>query len=148
MRTLYPAIKPYVQHQLAVDERHTLHIEECGNPSGLPVVFLHGGPGAGCEPMQRRFFDPEIYRIVLFDQRGCGRSTPHAELTDNTTQHLVEDIETIREFLGIEKWIVEGRQFSEHRVETPVLRKVSDHDCPHRPGQEDVTPWDRLRLKQ
>ncbi|MGV6827028.1 MAG: prolyl aminopeptidase [bacterium] len=108
MKGLYPAIKPYVQHQLKVDGRHTLHIEECGNPAGLPVVFLHGGPGGGCDPMHRRFFDPEIYRIILFDQRGCGRSTPHADLVDNTTQHLVADIEAIRELLEIERWLVFG----------------------------------------
>ncbi|MCC6302278.1 MAG: prolyl aminopeptidase [Gammaproteobacteria bacterium] len=104
----YPAIKPYVTHSLQVDALHTLHVEECGNPEGLPVVFVHGGPGAGCEPWHRRFFDPEIYRIVLFDQRGCGRSTPHAELRDNTTPHLVADMEHIRAQLGIERWVVFG----------------------------------------
>ncbi len=108
MLTLYPDIKPYVNHTLAVDARHTLHIEECGNPEGLPVVFVHGGPGSGCEPYHRRFFDPNVYRIVLFDQRGAGRSTPHAELTDNTTQHLVADMEEIRVHLGIERWAVFG----------------------------------------
>ena len=85
MQTLYPSIQPYATHELAVDACHRLYVEESGNPDGLPVVFLHGGPGGGCEPLHRRFFDPEIYRIVLFDQRGAGRSTPHAELTDNTT---------------------------------------------------------------
>lgn len=104
----YPAIKPYVTHSLTVDALHTLYVEECGNPDGLPVVFLHGGPGAGCEPWHRRFFDPEVYRVVLFDQRGCGRSTPHAELRDNTTPHLVADIERIRAHLGIERWAVFG----------------------------------------
>ncbi len=104
----YPAIKPYVTHSLQVDALHTLHVEECGNPDGLPVVFVHGGPGAGCEPWHRRFFDPEVYRIVLFDQRGCGRSTPHAELRDNTTQNLVADMERIRAHLGIERWVVFG----------------------------------------
>ena len=83
-------------------------IEECGNPYGIPVMFLHGGPGAACEPFQRRFFDPKRYRIILFDQRGCGRSTPHAELAENTTQHLVADIEVIRKYLKIEKWLVFG----------------------------------------
>lgn len=105
---LYPEIEPYHQFQLNVSEIHTLWIEECGNPQGIPVVFLHGGPGAACEPFQRRFFDPKLYRIILFDQRGCGRSTPHAELIENTTQHLVEDIETIRAHLKIEKWLVFG----------------------------------------
>lgn len=108
MRMLYPAIKPYVNHSLKVDKLHTLHVEECGNPDGVPVVFLHGGPGAGCSPVHRQFFDPEHYRIVLFDQRGCGRSTPHAALEQNTTQHLVEDMELIRQQLGIEKWVVFG----------------------------------------
>ena len=108
MLSLYPDIKPYANHSLRVDNVHTLHIEECGNPQGLPVVFVHGGPGAGCEPFHRRFFDPNIYRIVLFDQRGAGRSTPHAELADNTTQHLVADMETIRKHLGIERWVVFG----------------------------------------
>ncbi|MGE0370838.1 MAG: prolyl aminopeptidase [Gammaproteobacteria bacterium] len=104
----YPAIKPYVTHSLQVDALHTLYVEECGNPDGLPVLFVHGGPGAGCESWHRRFFDPEVWRIVLFDQRGCGRSTPHAELRDNTTQDLVADIERIRTHLGIERWAVFG----------------------------------------
>ncbi len=108
MATLYPPIRPYVQHSLAVDPPHVLHVEECGNPTGIPVVFLHGGPGAGCEPWHRQFFDPERYRIVLFDQRGCGRSTPHAELEGNTTADLVADIERIREHLGIDRWLVFG----------------------------------------
>jgi proline iminopeptidase len=107
-RTLYPEIQPYVQHSLGVDAPHVLHVEECGNPHGLPVVFVHGGPGAGCEPWHRRFFDPARYRIVLFDQRGCGRSTPHASLEANTTQALVADMERIREHLGIERWVVFG----------------------------------------
>jgi proline iminopeptidase len=108
MADLYPPIEPYVNHTFAVDPPHKLHVEECGNPNGIPVVFLHGGPGSGCESYHRRFFDPERYRIVLFDQRGCGRSTPHAELAGNTTQALVSDIELIRERLGIEKWLVFG----------------------------------------
>lgn len=108
MRELYPEIEPYRTHRLAVDDIHELHIEECGNPDGLPVVFLHGGPGAGVSPYHRRFFDPKRYRIVLFDQRGAGKSTPHAELRDNTTWHLVADIETIRKHFGIERWVVFG----------------------------------------
>ena len=108
MRTLYPAIQPFNSLQLTVDSLHNLYVEECGNPDGLPVVFLHGGPGAGCESYHRRFFDPEKYRIVLFDQRGCGRSTPHAELQGNTTQALIKDIETIRRHLHIDKWVVFG----------------------------------------
>lgn len=108
MCKLYPETKPYATHRLAVDKPHQLYIEECGNPDGLPVAFVHGGPGAGCEPYHRRFFDPNVYRIVLFDQRGCGRSTPHAELTDNTTQALVADMEVIRQHLKIDKWVVFG----------------------------------------
>lgn len=105
---LFPKILPYRTHTLPVDGRHALYIEECGRQDGLPVIFLHGGPGSGSEPWYRRFFDPSIYHIVLFDQRGCGRSTPHAELRDNTTSHLVDDIEKIRSFLGIERWVVFG----------------------------------------
>jgi proline iminopeptidase len=105
---LFPAIKPYVTHSLAVDPPHVLYVEECGNPQGLPVLFVHGGPGAGCEAYHRRFFDPERYRIVLFDQRGCGRSTPHAEIAGNDTQALVADMERIREHLGIERWLLFG----------------------------------------
>lgn len=108
MKTLYPAIKPYVTHSLAVEKPHVLHIEECGNPDGVPVLFVHGGPGSGCETYHRQFFDPEHYRIILFDQRGAGKSTPHAELSDNTTQALVADMEAIREHLGIKQWVLFG----------------------------------------
>ena len=108
MHILYPDIQPYVSHTLAVEPPHQLHVEECGNPHGIPVLFVHGGPGAGCEPYHRRFFNPEHYRIVLFDQRGCGRSAPHASLEGNTTQALVEDIEAIRTHLGIERWLLFG----------------------------------------
>ncbi|MDE1893959.1 MAG: prolyl aminopeptidase [Pseudomonadota bacterium] len=108
MRELYPEIEPYRSRRLAVDALHTLHVEECGNPAGLPALFLHGGPGAGLSPYHRRFFDPARYRIVLFDQRGAGQSTPFAELTDNTTGHLLADIEAIRQRLGIERWAVFG----------------------------------------
>ena len=108
MRTLYPEIAPYETGTLQVDGRHTLYWEQCGNPNGKPVVMLHGGPGAGCNDKMRRFHDPAKYRIVLFDQRGAGRSTPHADLTDNTTWDLVADIEQLRELLGIERWQVFG----------------------------------------
>lgn len=108
MRILFPEIKPYSTFQFPVDDLHTLYVEECGNPQGLPVLFLHGGPGAGCEPMHRRFFDPERYRIVLFDQRGAGQSTPHAELHNNTLWHLIADIEKLRAHLGIQQWVLFG----------------------------------------
>ncbi|WP_127478937.1 prolyl aminopeptidase [Sulfurivermis fontis] len=108
MHILYPELQPYVIHSLAVEPPHILYVEECGNPAGLPVLFVHGGPGAGCEDYHRRFFDPERYRIVLFDQRGCGRSTPHASLENNTTQALVADMERIREHLGIARWVLFG----------------------------------------
>jgi proline iminopeptidase len=108
LRSLYPEIEPYDSGMLKVSELHTLYYEQSGNPNGKPVVFLHGGPGGGTNPKCRRFFDPAVYRIVLFDQRGCGKSTPHAELTDNTTWHLVNDIERIRTHLGIDRWQVFG----------------------------------------
>ncbi|HEX7339198.1 MAG TPA: prolyl aminopeptidase [Rhodanobacteraceae bacterium] len=107
-RTLYPEIEPFDVGFLKVSDLHTLYFEQCGNPKGKPVVFLHGGPGGGISPACRRFFNPEAYRIVLFDQRGCGRSTPYAELTDNSTWHSVADIEKLREHLGIDKWQVFG----------------------------------------
>ena len=105
---LYPPIRDNHHFSLPVDEIHSLYVEECGEPDGIPVVFLHGGPGSGCEPWHRRFFDPERYRIILFDQRGCGRSTPHASLENNTTWDLVDDMERIRRHLGIEEWLVFG----------------------------------------
>lgn len=108
MPGLYPRIKPYATHQLEVDPPHKLHVEESGEPDGIPILFVHGGPGSGCMPYHRTFFDPEQYRIILFDQRGCGRSIPHAELEGNHTQALVDDMERIRKFLGIEKWILFG----------------------------------------
>lgn len=108
MRTLYPEIDPYQTGLLDVGDGHRVYWELCGNPAGKPVVFLHGGPGGGCSPSQRRQFDPSRYRILLFDQRGCGRSTPHASLEANTTWHLVADIERLRVMLGVERWMVFG----------------------------------------
>lgn len=108
MTELYPAIEPYNQGNLKVSDIHTLYYEEVGNPHGQPAVVLHGGPGAGCSPDMRRFFDPNHYRIILFDQRACGRSSPLAVLEENTTWDIVEDIEKIRKHLGIEKWLVLG----------------------------------------
>jgi proline iminopeptidase len=108
MRTLYPSIEPHEDGKLAVSSLHTLRYEVCGTSTGTPVVFLHGGPGAGIVADHRRFFDPAAYRIVLFDQRGAGQSTPHAALEENTTWHLVEDIERLRTHLGVERWVVFG----------------------------------------
>lgn len=107
-RGLYPPTEPYRMHLVEVTGGHTLFVEECGNPRGAPVVVLHGGPGGGASPGMRRFFDPDHYRIVLFDQRGCGRSRPHASVRNNTTWDLVADIERIREKLGIASWVVFG----------------------------------------
>jgi proline iminopeptidase len=108
MRTLYNEIEPYDQGGLQVSPVHTLYYEQSGNPEGTPVVFLHGGPGAGTSADHRRYFDPEAYRIVVFDQRGAGKSTPHASLEENTTWDLVADIERLREHLGIDRWTVFG----------------------------------------
>jgi proline iminopeptidase len=108
MKDLYPPIEPYDEGRLPVSPLHTLCYEQSGNPKGTPVVFLHGGPGGGTVPDYRRFFDPKSYRIVLFDQRGSGKSTPHASLEENTTWHLVADIERLREHLEIETWVVFG----------------------------------------
>ncbi|MEL6957435.1 MAG: prolyl aminopeptidase [Pseudomonadota bacterium] len=105
---LYPPIDPFDQRMLEVGDGHRIYLEQCGNPQGIPVVVLHGGPGGGCSPMMRRYFDPAIYRVILFDQRGCGRSRPTASVEANTTWHLVADIELIRETLGIERWIAFG----------------------------------------
>lgn len=105
---LFPECTPFLETLLKVSTTHTLYVEQCGNPNGVPVIFLHGGPGSGCNPAQRRFFDPGHYRIILFDQRGCGRSQPAGETSDNTTPALVEDIETIRKHLNIKDWHVFG----------------------------------------
>ena len=108
MRDLYPPIEPYNHGKLKVSELHTIHYEESGNPNGKPVIFLHGGPGGGIAPMYRQYFDPEQWRVVIFDQRGCGQSTPYAELQENTTWDLVADIEKLRQKLGIDRWMVFG----------------------------------------
>jgi len=135
-RTLYPPVEPYRTGLLEVGDGHRLHWELCGNPAGKPVVFLHGGPGGGASPSHRRQFDPARYHILVFDQRGCGRSTPFASLTSNTTTHLVEDIEQLREqVMGCERWQVFGgswgstlalayAQAHPHRVTELVLRGV------------------------
>jgi proline iminopeptidase len=108
MKNLYPPIEPFESGMLPVSDIHEIYYERCGNPNGIPVVFLHGGPGGGILPMYRQFFDPNAYHILLFDQRGSGQSTPHADLRENTTGHLIADIETLRERFNIEKWYVFG----------------------------------------
>ncbi|WP_170575280.1 prolyl aminopeptidase [Ruegeria atlantica] len=105
---LHPPIDPFDQRMLDVGQGHRIYMEQCGNPKGIPVVVLHGGPGGGCSPAMRRYFDPDVYRVILFDQRGCGRSRPHASVTDNTTWHLVADVERLRTLLDIDDWIVFG----------------------------------------
>lgn len=108
MSTLYPEIEPFDSGMLRVSDIHEIYWERVGNPEGIPVVFLHGGPGGGLIPLYRQFFDPKVYHVILFDQRGSGRSTPHADLRENTTWDLIADIETLREKFGIEKWYVFG----------------------------------------
>ncbi len=108
MEALYPPIEPYNHGWLSVGDGHEIYFEECGNPAGKPALFVHGGPGGGASPSARQFFNPERYRIVVFDQRGCGRSRPHASLEANTTWHLVADMEQLREHLGIDQWLVFG----------------------------------------
>lgn len=108
MRDLYPALEPYHTGTLQVSGLHTIYFEQVGNPNGKPIVFLHGGPGGGIDPIYYRYFNPEKWRVVLFDQRGCGRSIPHAELQENTTWDLVSDIEALRSHLGIAQWVVFG----------------------------------------
>ncbi|MEL6682367.1 MAG: prolyl aminopeptidase [Pseudomonadota bacterium] len=105
---LYQPLDPFDQRMLDVGDSHRIYVEQCGNPNGIPVVVFHGGPGGGCSPAMRRYFDPNVFRIILFDQRGCGRSRPHASVEANTTWHLVADIELIRQTLGVDRWIVFG----------------------------------------
>lgn len=108
MQVLYPDIRNNQEYRLKVDELHTLYVEECGSPEGIPILFVHGGPGSGCNKLDRRFFDPARYRIILFDQRGAGRSSPHAALRNNTAQHLIADMEVIRKHLEVDKWVLFG----------------------------------------
>ncbi|MES2551388.1 MAG: prolyl aminopeptidase, partial [Pseudomonadota bacterium] len=105
---LYPPIDPFDQRVIDMGDGHRVYVEQCGHPDGIPVIVFHGGPGGGCSPAMRRYFDPRVFRIILFDQRGCGRSRPHASVTANTTWHLVQDVETIRLTLGIDRFICFG----------------------------------------
>lgn len=105
---LYPPVDPFDQRVMDMGDGHRIYVEQCGNPNGVPVLVLHGGPGGGCSPAMRRYFDPAVYRVVLFDQRGCGRSRPHATVENNTTWHLIKDIEAIRTVLAIDQFIVFG----------------------------------------
>lgn len=124
--SLYPECQPYHQVLIPVSKKHSIYVEECGNPDGVPVIFLHGGPGSGCNPGQRRFFDPDHYRIILFDQRGCGRSQPAGETSENTTQDLVTDIEAIRSYLQIDRWHVFGGSWGS----TLALAYATSHPAP------------------
>ena len=108
MQILYPELKPYKRHQLKVSKLHELYVDESGNPDGIPLLFVHGGPGSACDFSSRRFYNPEVYRIITFDQRGCGRSTPHAVLEENTTTDLIQDMEAIRNSLAVDKWVLFG----------------------------------------
>jgi proline iminopeptidase len=132
---LFKEIEPFDSGRLQVDDLHSVYYEQCGNPGGKPAIFVHGGPGGGANPIHRRFWDPTVYRIVLFDQRGCGRSSPHAELRNNTTWDLVEDMERIREHLDIERWQLFGGSWGStlslvyaeqypHRVTEMILRGI------------------------
>ena len=127
-RDLFPPIEPYRTGTLRLDAQHTMYWEQSGNPRGVPALFLHGGPGAGATPVHRRFFDPEYWRIVIFDQRGAGRSTPLGEIVDNSPAHLAADIERLRVALGIEQWLVFGGSWGStlalHYAETQPSRCI------------------------
>ncbi|MHB2029650.1 MAG: prolyl aminopeptidase [Acidimicrobiales bacterium] len=167
MPSLFPEIEPYDQGMMDVGEGHEIYWEVCGNPRGKPAVVLHGGPGSGCTPRHRRYFDPSLYRVVLFDQRSSGRSTPHAsavttDLTHNTTAHLLRDIEQLRESLGIESWLVWGfswgvtlgllyAQSYPERVSEAVFgsitmtRPIDIHWLYHEAGRFVPEAWSRFR---
>lgn len=161
-RTLYPSIEPFSSERIAVPGGHEIYIEQSGNPSGLPVLFVHGGPGGGTSPIQRRFFNPDKFRIILFDQRGCGRSRPHASLENNTSWDLVADMEAIRRHLGVEKWLLFGGSWGStlsllyaethpERVHSMILRGIflmrqQELDWFYQNGTRALFPeaWDRF----
>lgn len=163
MQILHPEIKPYAEHRLEVCEIHDLYVEECGSPEGIPVIFIHGGPGAGCDKDHRRYFDPEKYRIILFDQRGCGRSLPHTSLEDNTSQDLICDMEAIRVSLEVDSWMLFGgswgstlallyAQAHPDRVTAMILRGIflarqKDYDWLYKEGASLVYPdyWEDFK---
>jgi len=156
MLVLYPELKPYKRHQFQVSELHELYLDEAGNPDGIPLLFVHGGPGGACDGSSRRFYDPDVYRIVTFDQRGCGRSTPHGELQENTTEHLIEDIEAIRRHLAVDQWVLFGGSWGStlsllyaqrypDRVQGMILRGIflcrqSDFNWLYKEGANRVFP--------
>ena len=162
MLVLYPELKPYQRHSLRVSKLHELYLDEAGNSDGIPILFVHGGPGGGCDASSRRFYDPAIYRIVTFDQRGCGRSAPHGELTENTTQDLVADIEAIRVYLAIERWVLFGGSWGStlsllyaqrhpERVRALILRGIflcrqGDFDWLYKDGANRIFPdyWEEF----
>jgi len=162
MLVLYPELKPYQRHSLRVSELHELYVDEAGNPDGIPVLFVHGGPGGGCDASSRRFYDPAVYRIVTFDQRGCGRSTPHGELAENTSQNLIADIEAIRVRLDIDSWVLFGGSwgstlsllYAQHhpeRVKALILRGIflcrqCDFDWLYKDGANRIFPdyWEEF----
>lgn len=164
MQVLHPPIKPYAEHKLQVQDPHVIYVEESGEPTGIPVLFVHGGPGAGCTPDDRRYFSPAHYRIVLFDQRGCGHSTPHGSVENNTTQALIDDMEHIRQTLKIDKWVIFGGSWGStlsllyaqqhpERVLGMILRGIfllRDQDLRwfYQEGANHVFPdhWDELVL--
>lgn len=162
MQVLFPEIKPYKRHQLKVSDLHELYLDEAGNPAGIPVLFVHGGPGGACDSSSRRFYDPAVFRIITFDQRGCGRSTPHGELKNNTTQDLIADIEAIRIYLHVDDWVLFGgswgstlsllyaQQYPKH-VRALILRGIflcrqQDCDWLYKEGANRVFPdyWEEL----
>ena len=162
MYLLFPAIKPYKRHQLRVSSHHELYLDEAGNPDGLPILFVHGGPGGACDGSSRRFYDPAVYRIITFDQRGCGRSTPHGSLQQNTTDDLIEDIEKIRRHLQVEKFVLFGGSWGSTlsllyaqaypaHVSAMILRGIflcrqQDLDWFYRDGANRIFPdyWDEF----